>query len=282
MSDAAKVISELRQIISAVFGVSEKSITQFKKLRGSHIVYSFCVNEDKYVIRKPGCQYDGKPERAAYDALKGLGVSDEPLYFDDNGVKIAPFIDGSRMGYSKKDRSDSVALLRRIHQRGITIPYSYDIFGKIDTYFAGAVWNKNKENLAGYYIYVDMLKQKLESLSVTPVLCHGDACVISNYKRLQDGSVILLDWEQAGMADPFLDFAIAAHNQNFDKIKPFRCVQEYLQRQPGEDEIFRIRAYIFLVAFMWSASEIHKNAENFDYYFNYVRRGVMEFGSHES
>jgi thiamine kinase-like enzyme len=99
-------------------------------------------------------------------------------------------------------------------------------------------------------------------MNITPVLCHGDACVISNILRLKDGSIRLIDWEYAGMADPLLDIGLAAVHQGFDNVDPFKSVKWYLRRKPAPDEIFRLKAYITLGAFELAAWLLNNPSEN--------------------
>jgi len=57
------------------------------------------------------------------------------------------------------------------------------------------------KNITGYQARIDAIKINLDSMNVKPVLCNGDPCVSSNMPRLKDGSVKIIDWEYAGMAD---------------------------------------------------------------------------------
>jgi thiamine kinase-like enzyme len=104
---------------------------------------------------------------------------------------------------------------------------------------------------------INAVKAAFDSLNVTPVLCQGDACAL-NFLRLNDGSLHLLDWEQAVMADPFLDLAIAALNQGFGKARIAWGLAQYLQREPEARETYRMNACIALGGFMlvaWAAGE---------------------------
>ena len=196
---------ELQAFISAFFGVDVSCITDWRKLSGCNHVRFFCVNGEKYVIRKFRLPHPetAAAEKAAYTALKPLGVTDEVLYLDDTGIKITRFIEGAHMGYGERDQEDSINLLRYVHERAHAIPYPFDIFGSI-MYWANLCRDPNALNLKSLRSYqseIDAIKVRLDSMNVTPVLCHGDPCVNRNMLRLENGSIRIIDWEYAGMAD---------------------------------------------------------------------------------
>ena len=252
---------ELQAIISMFFGVDLSRITEWRKLNGCNHVRFFCVNGEKYVIRKFRLPHPetAAAEKAAYNALKPLGVTDEVLYLDDTGIKISRFIEGAHMGYGERDQEDSVNLLRYVHESAPAIPYPLDIFGNI-MYWANLCWAPNAQNLEtlrGYQGEIDTIKVKLDSMNIKAVLCHGDPCVNGNILRLEDGSIRIIDWEYAGMGDPLMDLALASVHQGFENVDPFNSLERYLRRKPTTDETFRLKAYVTLGAFESVAWQIN-------------------------
>jgi thiamine kinase-like enzyme len=253
---------DLQAVISTFFGVDTSRITRWHDLDGSNHVCYFCVNGEKYVIRKfkPPIHPDtAAAERAAYTALKPLELTDEVLYLDDTGIKITRFIEGSHLGYEDRDQEDYINLLRNLHERAPVIPYSYDIFDSILfwTSLCREPNSQNLKNLRNYQAEFDRIKVKLDTMNITPVLCHGDSCVGSNILRLKDGSLRIIDWEYAGMADPFLDLALASVRQGLEKIDPLKTLERYLRRKPNQDETFRLKAYVTLGALEVAAWQIN-------------------------
>jgi len=53
-----------------------------------------------------------------YDAINPLGISDTSVYLDDEGVKIAPFFDGS---VRVENVEDAHRLLQTLRQSGIQV-----------------------------------------------------------------------------------------------------------------------------------------------------------------
>ena len=253
---------ELQAVISAFFDVDISRITLWRKLNGCNYIYSFYVNSEKYVIRKfkPPHPNTVTAERAAYAALKSLGVTDEVLYLDDTGTKITRYIEGVHLGYGEQDQEDSINLLRNVHERAPAIQYSYDIFGSIN-YWASLCWKPNSQNLKAlceYQSEIDAIKIKLDSMNITPVLCHGDPCVNGNMLRQENGSIRIIDWEYSGMADPFMDLALASVHQGFENMDPFKTLERYLRRKPTQDETYRLKAYITLGTLELAAWQINE------------------------
>jgi len=261
---------DLQKEIQNVFGIAIREIKEFKKLNGSNIVYSFMVKNQKYVIKKLNDTsiMNWEQEKSAYNALKTLNITDELVYFD-NGVKITKFLEGSgTLGYSVVDLIKALDMIRSVHESGISINFDYNIIHNINKYIERcdkkSKYLKDMENCREVFIAIQEI---LDKLNIPKVLCHGDACVNGNYLRLPDKSVKIIDWEQAGMADPFLDITNAALHQGFVNIDPVLCLHQYLQRIPDKQEYLRLYSLLALGSYEMAAWCLYENPEDYDYYF---------------
>ncbi|MDR1803675.1 MAG: hypothetical protein LBQ94_08730 [Treponema sp.] len=81
-------------------------------------------------------------------------------------------------------------------------------------------------------------------------------------KKLNDSSIV--NWEQAGMADPFLDIAIAALHQGFYNIDPMWCLHQYLKRIPEKQEYLRLFSFLALDSFALMAWCIYESLEDYE------------------
>ena len=108
----------------------------------------------------------------------------------------------------------------------------------------------------------------VNELNIPPVLCHGDACATTNFLRLPDGSIRIIDWEQAGMGDPLLDIAIATLHQGFENVDPVWCLHQYLKRPPEEQEYLRLYSFLALNSYALMAWCIYGDPGNYGYYLN--------------
>ena len=87
-------------------------------------------------------------------------------------------------------------------------------------------------------------------------------------KKLDDSSIV--NWEQAGMADPLLDIAVSAIHQGFHYVDPVWCLHHYLKRIPEKQEFFRLFAFLALDCFAWTAWCIYADQEDFEQYLDYA------------
>ena len=262
---------DLQHIIEHIFGIQKNEIKELNNLGGSNYVYSFIVKNQKYVIHKLNDTsiINWKQEKAAYNALKPLNITDELVYYN-NGIKITKFfINSKNLSFSESDIIDSLDLIRKVHESGVSIKYDYNIIENMDKYIS--LCNDNKKTkrineLKRYRSKINAIQEIVNSLNIPPVLCHGDACVITNFLRLSDGSIKIIDWEQAGMADPLLDIAIATLHQGFKNIDPVWCLHQYLKRAPEKQEYLRLFSFLALDSFALMAWCIYENPGGYSYY----------------
>jgi len=260
----------LKQEIECFFGIQENEIKEFKDLKGSNSVYSFIINGQKYVIKKliDSSIMNWEQEKDAYNSLKHLNITDELVSYN-NGVKISKFLDGKILSYNETDMTEALDLLRKVHESEITIKFDYNIIENMDKYIQRC--DKNSKRLIELNKYRDKIEkiQKIvNKLNIPKVLCHGDACVNGNFLRLPDKSVKMIDWEQAGMADPLLDIAIASLHQGFENVDPVWCLHQYLKRIPEKQEYFRLFAFLALDSYALMAWCIYDNPEDYDNFLN--------------
>jgi thiamine kinase-like enzyme len=68
-------------------------------------------------------------------------------------------------------------------------------------------------------------------------LCHNDL-VCQNV--LEGDGLALIDWEYAGMGDPFFDLAIVVQHHELEENLARHFLAAYLQHQPDEKELERL------------------------------------------
>jgi len=261
----------LQNEIESFFGIQRNEIKEFNKLESSNAVYSFTVKKQKYVIKKliDKSIMDWEQEKAAYNSLKHLNITDELVSYN-NGIKITKFLKNSKaLSYSESDLIEALDLLRKVHESGISIRYSYNIVENIDKYILHC--DKNSKQLIELNKHrgkINQIQAIVNKLNIPKVLCHGDACAIANFLRLPDRSVKIIDWEQAGMADPLLDIAISALHQGFDNVDPVWCLHQYLKRIPEKQEYLRLYSFLALDSYALMAWCIYDNPEDYENFLN--------------
>ena len=260
--------------IKKFLGLKQEEVIKLKEIKGSNHVYSFVVKKQKYVakILKENSIINWEQEKAAYNSLKPLNITDEVVYFE-NGIKISKYIKSKTLSCSEPDLIKSLDLIRKVHESGCSINYNYDIIGNMKAYIK--ICNKESKELKELLSFMDKIKKiqaLVNNLNIPTVLCHGDACAVSNFLRLSDESIKIIDWEQAGMADPLLDIAIAVLHQGFEKVDPVWCLHQYLKRPPKKQEYFRLFSFLALNSFSLMAWCIYENPDDYSYYLNSAKK----------
>lgn len=235
-------------------------------------MYRFDVREDAYVIRIPGEEevslYDHASVKHVYDILAPLEVAEELLDSDvSSGVRITRFADESHYVDPMNDRdlSDSMQLIRQIHDRKLRIDRHYDIRRMFSLYETlveqtGDVPFRDIEEMKRKMGRLLFLKAHL---NVDPVLCHGDY-LYANVIRKKTGGLFITNWEFSGMSDPLMDVAMFGIDANFDPERLHLALRLYLGRDPDEQEIVRLHLYAALGGMLWSMWGLHKKRHGLD------------------
>jgi thiamine kinase-like enzyme len=233
-----------------------------KRLEGGMSNYTYVVEcqGKKYTYRVPGKFaerfVDRDDEWANIQEVDRLGLNNVTNYVEiRSGEKLAEYVEGTIM--SETDvvsyNAMSVAALKKIHGSDLKFK-DYDAFGRLDTYQNYCL----EMNYVFPQEYLD-LRKKLEAIRATQtnvpkVPCHCDYqptnLVISGEK------LYVLDWEFAGMNDPFYDIACYG-NAGFDKA--LSLLETYVGRKPNKDELQRLYFHRAFQCLQWYNVAIFKD-----------------------
>lgn len=260
--------NEAMELVSAVFHVPESEITEIRCLKSGMTNKSFLfkVKERHYICRIPGpgteLLINRKQEKAVYDVVAGLGITEKIIYFDgETGYKIAEFYDGARNGdpHNWAEIEKCMTIVRQLHGSGLTVDHSFDLRERIDFYEKlcrnhGDILFEDYGKVHGWM--VELLDQ-LDRMGRPKVLSHLDANG-DNFLMLEDGSVRLIDWEYAGMCDPLVDVAMCAIYSYYNDEETDRLIRIYLEREPSDEERYSVYAHMALGGFLWSLWAVYK------------------------
>jgi thiamine kinase-like enzyme len=171
---------------------------------------------DRFVIRLAGNDthllgISREVELAATTAAAGVGVGPEVVAFiRPEGWLVTRFIDGSPLPEAEARRSDNLArvadALRRFHE-GPAIPGLFIPLRIVEVYRALAL--ERGVRMPPEYDLAHAIGRRIE-LALIPAPfelrpCHND---LLNANFIDDGQRLrIVDWEYAGMGDPFFDLA---------------------------------------------------------------------------
>ena len=232
------------------------------RLEGGMSNYTYVVEalNKKYTYRVPGKFAEKFVDRVDewhnIQEVDKLGLNNVTTYVEIlSGEKLAEFVEGTIMSTTDvvSYNEMSVKALKKIHGSNLKFK-DYNAFGRLaddERYCRETGFTHPQE-------YLD-LRARLEELrkqyvSVTMVPCHCDYqptnLVISGDK------LYVLDWEFAGMNDPFYDIACYG-NAGFDKA--LSLLECYVGHKPTEDELKRLYFHRAFQCLQWYNVAIFKD-----------------------
>ena len=239
--------------------------------------YLFSASGKKYILRIPGegTEYliSRKDEAKVFSTISGHGLCDDPVYIDpESGFKITEFLEGVRT-CDPENRCDLIFCmdkLRSFHELKLSVPHTFDIFGKIELY--ESLWNGRPSAYPDYEYTKRKIFEKRDFIDNMPkdmCLTHIDA-VCDNflfYFRSRNGieELQLTDWEYSGMQDPHVDLAMFVLYSNYNKEQADDLINIYFGGDPGRDIRSKIYYYIAACGLLWSNWTEYKLSLGVDY-----------------
>ena len=248
----------INQIISATaeaLKVDPSQVEVLKRLEGgmSNYTYVVKVNDQKKVVRIPGENaekfVDRHLELANIKLVEPLNITTKTEYFNvQNGIKISEYIEGNSMHFLKVFPYDQVAeILRTIHNSNLKAKNDYDPLKRLKIY------ERHCEEL-GYVLPDEYLRLKeiflayFDHFNKYPkVLTHGDSQP-SNFILTYDNNVKVVDFEFAGMNDPFHDVACFG---NMSMEHALALLPYYLQKEPTIEDYNRLYFWRAFQCLQW-------------------------------
>lgn len=186
----------------------------------------------KYVLRldKPGAAKLGlnrASELEVYRVVAAAGLAPEPVYFEAAaGVFLRPWLEGrswtTRDLESPASLGRLAALLRELH----ALPAAgrpFDPMAALRRY-AARLDNKESSRTLGQ---AERLVRSIKKHPRTSVLCHNDLVC---HNVLEGKGLFLIDWEYAGLGDPYFDLAVVVQHHGLDRSLEHLFLEAYLER----------------------------------------------------
>jgi len=181
------------------------------------------VGGGSYVLRLPGRDtallgIDRVAEWEATRAAAAAGVAPEPVCFlPGSGVLVTRFLEATPLEPGDLARADGLAravpAIRALHAMP-PIPSRFSPFRVVRAYRQVAVDRgvPIPPAFAEALARADEIERACRARPVPPVPCHND--LLSANFLLRDGRVFIVDYEYAGMGDPFFDLGNFAVNND--------------------------------------------------------------------
>jgi CTP:phosphocholine cytidylyltransferase-like protein/thiamine kinase-like enzyme len=257
--------------IVSVLGCKREDISGFHRLNQglTNLSCTFSVGDQTYVYRYPGIGteklVDRYAEAQANAAGRKLGL-DNTYVFEDpaKGWKISHFIENARyLDPSKNDDlKRAMELCRTMHESGTTVDREFDYFESgVD--YERALLEHGPIRIPGYdglRNKVTKLREYSEKDGYPKAFSHNDFFYL-NILIAQDDSISLIDWEYAGMADPFADLATFSVCCQLEKDRIELALSYYLGRTPTKAELRHLWATIVQCGWCWYVWSLVKESD---------------------
>lgn len=263
--DSDKQNDALKLRIAAAMRVDAKMVSEITALKKgmTNSSFSFRCCGEAFILRIPGAGTDQlinrAQEAAAYRAIGGKGICDDIAYLDpDSGCKITRFLEGARVcdPLCDADTARCMQKLRAFHDLSLTVPHTFDLFGKIEFY--ESLWSGRASAYPDYAetkAAVLALQTYIDAQPKRCVLTHIDA-VADNFLFVPDGrggeDLRLIDWEYAGMQDPHVDIAMFCLYSMYDRVHIDRLIDLYFPEGCAPSMRLKIYCYIAAGGLLWS------------------------------
>jgi thiamine kinase-like enzyme len=199
-----------------------------------------------YVIRLPGKDtsllgIDRAAERIANQAAAGLGIAPAVAVADDEFL-VTRFIECRPVSAAElaSDPGDAARALRAFHDRGPQLPTRFWVPQLVEDY--AAIVLSRGGSLPPSYVHARETAARISRARtlVEGVSCHNDL-LTANLIRSSAGELLLVDWEYAGLGDPFFDLGNLSINNDFDDDADRRLLTAYLGRPPDRGSSAALR-----------------------------------------
>jgi thiamine kinase-like enzyme len=236
--------------------------------------YRVVVAGETFVVRVGGERtdllgIDRAIEAEATRLAATSGVGPEVVAFlAVPGVLVTRFINGTAMAPDSMRQADSLhriaAALRRVHAGGY-VEKTFSPFRVVRDYWvtAGRHGVPIPEAFEGALAVADLVEAALPPFR--PSFCHND---LLNANFIDDGvAVRIVDWEYAGMGDPFFDLGNFAVNHELDPAGEQILLTAYLgECRPADLARLRLmRAMSDFREAMWGVVQQGISALDFDF-----------------
>ncbi|MEP6910991.1 MAG: phosphotransferase [Actinomycetota bacterium] len=201
---------------------------------------------------------DRSAEHAASSVAADLGLGPDVIaYLEPEGYLVTRYVEGE---VGKVDVERVGGTLRRLHE-GPTFPGRFDSFRVVEAYRATA--HEHGVAVPSAYERAKELAERIERRRGGAPLrpCHND---LLNANFIDDGVRLwLVDWEYAGMGDPFFDLGNFAVNHELTEQSEYALLSAY-----GSDDVDALVLMRFMSDFreaMWGIVQLAISELDFDF-----------------
>ncbi len=197
------------------------------------------LGDSDYVVRLPGKDtqllgIDREAERLATEAAARLGIAPAVAATLDDCL-VTRFVSCSALDAGEvADEVEQLARdLRAFHDCDVRLPARFDVPELLGHY--AAIVTARGGTLPAEYAETVRLVEQISAAVVCYAArpCHNDLLAGNVIRSSDDGRLMLVDWEYAGMGDARFDLGNLSINNDFDEATDERLLSTYYGRPPS-------------------------------------------------
>ena len=229
----------VKQALAAIPGFADARVEAQLSAGPTNASYLLEQAGAQYVLRldKPDAAKLGlnrSNEKQVCQAVADAGLAPEPLYFDpEAGIYLRRYLPGRSWVDSDLDSPGNLErlarLLRDLHSLA-PVGARFDPLAAARRYTAQLGSEQSRVILR----QAEKLMQQIIADSMGPALCHNDLVC---HNVLEGEQLMLIDWEYAGIGDPFFDLAVVVQHHDLDKKSAHGFRDAYLGRPASAREV---------------------------------------------
>ena len=238
------------------------------------------LGERDYVIRLPGRDtgllgISRDAERIANAAAADLGIAPPVVaaYDDCLVTRFVPCRPATAAELAAAPM-EAARALRAFHDRGPTLPARFWVPELADAY-AATLRDRGGVISSDYEHALEVAKRIAAARPLSdPVPCHNDLLTANvivappGLAATPEAKLLLVDWEYAGMGDPFFDLGNLSVNNDFDAEADQCLLSAYLEREPDPSAaaaLFLMRAMSDVREAVWGVVQGAISELDFDF-----------------
>jgi thiamine kinase-like enzyme len=200
------------------------------------------LGDCEYVVRRPGRDtdllgIDRAAERLANDAAAQLGLAPAvaaalPECLVTDYVECSPLTPAEvAAGIEELARA-----LRAFHDSDVLLPTRFHVPDLLDDY--AAIVHLRGGELPAWYAEAQAAAARIAAALPPrePRPCHNDLLPSNVIRAREDGRLLIVDWEYAGMGDPRFDLGNLSVGNEFDDAADERLLRAYYDQPPSDAE----------------------------------------------
>jgi thiamine kinase-like enzyme len=274
-------IPELTDVVarlSALLGPRQGGV---RPLEGGITNRNFLVHfgGDDYVVRLPGKDtnllgIDREAERLATTQASELGIGPKvAAMFEDPPCLVTCFVEGRELSSEELREQGTLTEvsygLRAFHRSGLELPTDFQVYDVVREY-AEVARSRGGELPEAFDETLERAGEIVAAVRDHPE--HGASpnhndLLAANFIQASD-KVVIVDWEYAGMGDPFFDLGNFAVNNELDEVQEAELLAAYFEAPASERRLASLQLMRFMSDFheaMWGAVQSTISDLDFDF-----------------